>query len=91
MRVEPKTEAEIQTMNLREAGEYDFAVVDATEKLSTKGSDMAAEYMVGRAGRCKVAIQPAKGQYQAKNIVSDYLGGSDEKAPKQLVDDEIPF
>lgn len=143
MRVEPKTEAEIQTMNLREAGEYDFEVVDAEEKQSKSGNemvelkvkcegadgrpftifdylvstdgmaykvrnfakatgllaeyekgDMAAEYMLGRTGKCKVAVQPAKGGYPAKNVIADYIGIGDaapaSKTPA-LVDDEIPF
>lgn len=143
MRVEPKTDAEIETMNLREAGEYDFEVLDAEEKQSKQGNemvelkvklegadgrsftlfdylvstdgmaykvkhfakavgllseyekgDMAAEYMLGRTGRCKLAVQPAKGGYPAKNVIADYIGTGDaarvEKTPA-LVDDEIPF
>lgn len=142
MRVEPKSEAEIQAMNLRQIGEYDFLVVDATDKLSAKGNemvelkvqmedsdgrnftvfdylvsidsmaykvrhfaettglipqyekgDMAAEYMVGRTGRCKLGVQPAKGAYPSKNIISDYVGTGAAEPVKQLqdVDDEIPF
>lgn len=140
MRVEPKTEAEIQAMNLRNPGEYDFLVVDAIEKRSSKGNDMvelklqmedsegrqftlfdylvsidsmayklrhfaettgliaeyekgdmAAEYMQGRTGKCKVGTQPAKAPYPAKNIVTDYVGTGATEPVKQLVDDEIPF
>lgn len=141
MRVEPKTEAEIQTMNLRNPGEYDFLVADAIEKISGKGNEMvelklqmedsegrnfvlfdylvsidsmayklrhfaettglipeyekgdfAAEHMLGKTGRCKVGTQPAKGQYPAKNVVSDYIGTGNTAEPgKQLVGDEIPF
>lgn len=140
MRVEPKTEKEVQEMNLRDPGEYDFLVADATDKLSAKGNEMVelklqledgdgrqfvifdylvsidsmaykvrhfaettgllpqyekgdlpAELMVGHTGRCKIGVQPAKGQYQAKNVVSDYLGVGSADPVKQLVDDEIPF
>lgn len=54
-----------------------------------------------RTGRCKIAIQPAKDGYPAKNIVRDYLPEEKQNgaaAPKpttkpapELVDDEIPF
>lgn len=144
MRVEPKSEAEIQALNLRNPGEYDFAVLEAEEKLSQKGNemvelkiqmedsegrrftlfdylvsidsmaykvrhfaeatgllpeyekgDMAAEYMIGRTGRCKVGVQPAKGAYPAKNVVADYIAIAGSPAPAaktaELVDDEIPF
>jgi hypothetical protein len=141
VRVEPKTESEIQAMNLRDPGEYDFEVVEAIETRSKAGNemvelkvrmdtpdgrnftifdylvstegmaykvrhfaeatgllaeyekgDMAAEYMLGRTGKCKVVVQPAEGQYSAKNIVTDYIGtGATEAPAKQLEDDEIPF
>lgn len=136
------TEAEIQAMNLRDPGEYDFAVVDATEERSKSGNemvklklqledkegrnftifdylvstenmayklrhfarsvglmekyeagDMAAEYMTGRVGKCKVGVKAATSEYPAKNVISDYLGTADPEAPapKELLDDEIPF
>lgn len=40
MRVEPKSEKEIQEMNLRDPGEFDFLVDAAEEKRSQKGNDM---------------------------------------------------
>ena len=59
---------------------------------------MDAEIMEGRTGQCKIAVEPAKGTYRAKNIVTDYVIGADARtaapaAPKtpDLVDDEIPF
>lgn len=139
------TEAEIQAMNLRDPGEYDFAVVDAIEKLSKSGNemvelklqmedkegrqftifdylvstesmaykvrhfaasvglvaqydkgDMAAEYMLGRTGRCKLGTKPAKDGYPAQNKVNDYIGTSAEEPVKELAaaddfDDQIPF
>lgn len=144
MRFEPKTEKEVQEMNLRDPGEYDFLVVSAEDKLSGAGNEMAeiklqmedagarnftltdylvgtpgmafkvrhfaetagllaeyekgnlpAEFMEGRTGRCKVGIQPAQGQYRAKNIVVDYVGtgarGPVTAKTPELVDDEIPF
>lgn len=148
MKVTPKTEAEIAAMNLRDPGEYDFLVTEATDKLSAKGNemvelklqmedsegrtftvfdylvsidvmaykirhfaqcvglmdqydagDMAAEYIQGRTGKAKVGVQPAKGQYQAKNIVTDYIPAPLVSSSSTVangrtaaeLDDEIPF
>lgn len=35
--------------------------------------EMKADDMVGCAGKCRIAIQPAKDGYAAKNVVKDYL------------------
>jgi hypothetical protein len=40
MRVEPKTEAEVQEANLLPAGVYDFEVAEAEEGMSKAGNDM---------------------------------------------------
>jgi hypothetical protein len=40
MRVNPKTEEEIQLMSLMAPGVYDFEVVDAKEKVSKSGNEM---------------------------------------------------
>ncbi len=64
---------------------------------------MAAEDMEGRTGKCKIIIQPAKGEFRAKNAVADYivangsasdfhapLTGDPRPVPPDL-DDSIPF
>ena len=68
--------------------------------------ELSADHCVDRTGRCTVAIQPAKGDYEAKNIIRAYL--PDKDAPKQRgpmasqpgarvkkpapdLEDEIPF
>ena len=35
--------------------------------------EMLAETLPGRTGKCKIVIQPASGQWDAKNAVKDYL------------------
>lgn len=145
MRVEPKTEQEVQEMNLLPAGVYDFLISEAEDKQSQKGNDMAviklkidgdegrthtivdylvsiesmayklrhfaesvglleqyekgdmpAEFMQGRTGKCKLVIQPAKGEYRAKNTVADYIKSDGAAQPvanfdRADLDDEIPF
>jgi hypothetical protein len=54
--------------------------------------EMPAEIMVGKTGKCKLVVAPAKDGYRAKNTVSDYLSASNPGAPKaEVIDDEIPF
>lgn len=146
MKVEPKSEQEVQEMGLAAVGVYDFLVVEADDKQSKVGNDMAvikikiedsdgreykivdylvaidsmaykirhfaesvgllteyekgdmpAEFFLGRTGRCKLAVQPAKGEYRAKNVVSDYLpstkigGVPAQSFDRSELDDEIPF
>lgn len=58
-----------------------------------KAGHMPAEQMVGSVGKAKVAIQAAKGEYKAKNVIRDYIpakNGAVTRAPADL-DDEIPF
>jgi hypothetical protein len=45
--------------------------------------DLIAPEIVGRTGRCKLGIQPAKDGYQAKNVVRDYIkaASAPEAAP----------
>ena len=47
--------------------------------------EMLAETLPGRTGKCKIVIQPASGQWDAKNAVKDYL-----PRPAGMADD-IPF
>lgn len=63
--------------------------------------DMPADFMLGRTGRCKLVVQPAKGEYRAKNTVADYIvdktaaTGNPAKPQANFdrseLDDEIPF
>lgn len=70
MRFEPKTEKEVQEMNLRDPGEYDFLVVEAEDKLSRAGNDMA-----------EIKLQMEDGQGRRFHI-TDYLVGTDGMAYK---------
>ena len=38
-----------------------------------ESGEMLAETLPGRTGKCKIVIQPASGQWDAKNAVKDYL------------------
>lgn len=146
MRVDPKTEQEVEEAGLLPAGEYDFEIVDAEDTTSKKGNDMLVvtlsiadtdgrdhkviDYLVdavaykvrhfasavgvlkeyeagnipahllrGRTGKCKLRLEPAKGEFRAKNSVNDYVkdgsGNGAAPPPKQFVpkelDDDIPF
>lgn len=150
MKVNPRTETEVQEAGLLAAGEYDFEVLEASEGQSSKGNDMITlklsvldedenthiifDYIVmtdqwafkqrhfadsvsllpeyergeipvdrlpGRAGRAKLIIQPAKGEYAAKNSVKDYIVRDGETAitrqptpktsNKEELSDDIPF
>jgi hypothetical protein len=60
--------------------------------------DMPASLVKGAVGRCKIAIEPAKGEYRAKNKVVDYvapLSGEAKAAVQKQIDDFdtdlIPF
>lgn len=63
--------------------------------------EMEALIMEGRTGQCKIAVEPAKGTYRAKNVVTDYVVGAEAgpvkgaAAPANFdrkdLDDEIPF
>ena len=50
-----------------------------------ESGEMLAETLPGRTGKCKIVIQPASGQWDAKNVVKDYL-----PRPAGMADD-IPF
>ena len=65
---------------------------------SYERGEMIASQMEGLSGTCKIGIEPAKGDYRAKNKVIDYLPqsgtattGNGSKSKADLVDDEIPF
>lgn len=146
MKVEPKTEQQVQEDGLLVAAIYDFEVIGAEDTTSKSGNDMAiakllivdnegkshkitdylvaiesmaykirhfadsigllplyekgdlpASMMIGRTGRCKIIITPAKDGYRAKNTVSDYVKSSEvvktagKPATAHDLDDEIPF
>lgn len=145
MRVDPKTEQEVEEAGLLPAGEYDFEVIEAEDTTSKKGNDMLVltlsiedgdgrshkviDYLVdavaykvrhfasavgmlkeyeagnipahllkGRTGKCKLRLEPAKGDFRAKNSVNDYVkesGGNGAAPPAKFVpqelDDDIPF
>ena len=53
---------------------------------------------IGRSGRVRIVIDPAKGTYSAKNAVKDYvcraakpLGNTSQTAPDPVDDGDIPF
>ena len=50
-----------------------------------ESGEMLAETLPGRTGKCKIVIQPASGQWDAKNVVKDYL-----PRPAGMAED-IPF
>lgn len=64
------------------------------------GTLLAAD-MIGKTGQCKLNIQPAKGEYRAKNNVADYVVANGEGAAMRTAgdprpaappfDDDIPF
>lgn len=67
------------------------------------GTLVAAD-MIGKTGQCKLTIQPAKGEYRAKNVVADYVvangeaaamrqagTGGDPRPTPPPFDDDIPF
>lgn len=60
-----------------------------------ESGDMPASAMLGKTGRAKIAIEPEKDAFPAKNFVRDYLkaGVSAPAMTKTppLDDDEIPF
>lgn len=63
-----------------------------------EAGDLHAADVRGRAGRCRVGIEPAKDDFPAKNKIIDYVPmGTAMKAAagaastSDLVDDEIPF
>lgn len=62
-----------------------------------QSGDLPADLMLGRTGKCKLDIQPAKNGYRAKNVVADYIKTGDAQAaeiakrPAVQLDDEIPF
>ena len=66
-----------------------------------ESGELDAEMCDGKIGKCKIAIEPARGEYAAKNKVQAYLKASGNGAaathtPAQRrvnpdLDDEIPF
>lgn len=75
-----------------------FAQATGLEAEYQSGS-LPADLMLGRAGKCKLAIQAAKNGYRAKNTVADYIKSAEAlaavaasvAASKPAFDDEIPF
>ena len=74
-----------------------FAESTGLVALYDKG-DMPASAVKGAVGRCKIAIEPAKGEYRAKNKVVDYVApqtaeakAAIKKQTAELDDDSIPF
>jgi hypothetical protein len=61
MQFEPKTDKEIQEMNLFEPGEYDFQVLEAHDAFSAKGNEMI---------KLKLLFTNDEGRQQ---IIFDYL------------------
>ncbi len=63
--------------------------------------ELLAEALVGCTGKCKIAIQPAKGDFAAKNVVKDYIKRTTpapakatvakSKPPVEDMNDTIPF
>ena len=94
---------------------FDYLVASAKSmfKLSTfaksvglysnyEAGNIPADLMIGRIGRCKLGIEPANGQYAAKNKVLSYYemkGGQApannpkpaQGSPMPDLDDSIPF
>lgn len=68
-----------------------------------QGGELIAEDMIGRTGKCKIIIQPAKDQYRAKNAVADYVTSKEAngamaaasvtavRASQEPFDDQVPF
>jgi len=64
-----------------------------------ESGNMPASILKGRTGKCKIRLEPAKGDFRAKNAVNDYVknpgGNGASPPPKQFVvaelDDDIPF
>lgn len=70
MRFEPKTEEELQSMNLLEGGEYDFEVLDAKDDTSKNGNDMV---------KLKLGVY---GDGERQHWVYDYLVATEASAYK---------
>lgn len=91
----------IEEENLLQPGVYDFEVLEAKDTISKaeyQRGHMDAEEMLGRTGKCKIVIQPAKGNFRAKSAVADYvkadgttiISAAKSQAPLDM-DDQIPF
>lgn len=62
--------------------------------------NLTADMLEGKCGKVIIDVEPASGQYKAKNVVVDYIRGNDsevsstvptESYKKDLEDDDIPF
>lgn len=65
-----------------------------------QGGELHAHDFVGKTGKLKLKIQPAKGEYKEKNVVDDYIvsanahtvaKGNGFQPQAEALDDEIPF
>lgn len=54
-----------------------------------QGGKLEAHDFVGKTGYCTLKIDPAKGEYKAKNAIFDYVVS--RKAPKPVEEDKLPF
>ena len=70
MRVQPKTEQEVQEANLLDKGEYDFVVMSAEETQSKAGNDMIA---------LKISVMDEE---ERGHTVFDYLVSTDAMSYK---------
>lgn len=50
---------------------------------------LEAEMLINKGGKCIVGVEPAKGEYKAKNIIKDYVPLQTQEAP--LPPDDMPF
>lgn len=71
---------------------------DTTGLLSRyESGQLEAADCVGRSGRAKIVIEPAKGSYAAKNVVRDYVCRSakplsqNQQGPDPVDEGDIPF
>ncbi len=71
---------------------------DATGLLPQyEAGQLSADDMIGVTGKCKIAQQPEKDGYPAKNVVKDYVkrpagaAAVKKSATAEVADDDIPF
>lgn len=57
--------------------------------------DLQAEWFIGKTGQVKIGVEPAKGDYQARNSVKDYVIDKGSAAPAMQepvkLNDAVPF
>jgi hypothetical protein len=61
-----------------------------------ESGNLPAHLLKGRTGKCKIRVEPAKGDFRAKNTVNDYVKEWVQPAPRtqslaKELDDDIPF